>query len=668
MPWEPGVKVFGHRRRLGAKPGAKTIRMVDTAAQRAAFATRSLAVFLIIALLFALLVARLIWLMAFQRGEHLAQSKDNSVQFAPLPPARGLIFDRNGAVLAHNRPVFSLAVVPDSVRDMDATLADLDRLVAITDAEFEAFRRKLAGRQRPLEAIPLKFNISEAERATVEVNRHRLDGVRIQPEILRHYPYGELMAHAVGSVRRISEADMQRLDPNRYRATRFVGKRGVEAFYEDVLHGQPGFRTVEVDVRGRERRELDRVRPSPGENLTLHLDVRLQIAAGAALGQRRGAIVALAPGGDILAMVSYPGYEPNEFVTGIDPAHYRELATSRDTPLLNRATQGRYAPGSTFKPVVALAALAMELTDWERIIEDRGEFRLGGRVRRDWNWKPGNAGGQGLVDLNRAIYRSSNVYFYELGAKMPTDALPAFARQFGYGRATALDVADADAGILPDNDWKVGVKGERWYVGDTVNMAIGQGDLLVTPLQLATVAATIANRGMLVPPRMLRSANAPLPGQGNLGGAARLNDAPQRVQGPTPEDWERMVDAMEAVVHRGNQGYGNNGTAWAHIGRGLAYRMAGKSGTAQVVEVPQGQEYDEEALDEYHRKHAWFIAFAPADAPQIAVAVLVENGGGGSSVAGPVAREVIDAYLLPRLAEQSLAQDPPAEDDEKQPS
>ena len=630
--------------------------MVDTAAQRTAFATRSLAVFLLIVALFALLVVRLIWLMAFQRGEHLAHSKNNSVQFASLPPARGLVFDRHGEVLAHNRPVFSLAILPDSVRDMDATLAALGELVAISDAAFAAFRRKLEQRQRPLEAVTLKFNISEEERAAVEVNRHRLDGVRIQPEILRHYPYGELMAHAVGSVRRVSEDDKQRLDANRYRATRFMGKRGVEAFYEEVLHGHPGYRTMEVDVRGRERRELARVRPAPGHNLTLHLDARLQIAAGAALGQRRGAVVAMQPGGGVLAMVSYPGYEPNVFVTGIDPAHYRELATSRDTPLLNRATQGRYAPGSTFKPVVALAALAMKLTDWERIIDDRGEFRLGNRVRRDWNWKPGNAGGQGLVDLTRAIYRSSNVYFYELGAKMPTDALAAFARQFGYGRVTALDVADADPGILPDNEWKVGNKGERWFVGDTVNMAIGQGDLLATPLQLATVAATIANRGILVPPRMLRSVNAPPEPNGD---PDPLERAPVRVQGPTREDWERMVDAMEAVVHRGNQGYGNNGTAWAHIGRGLVYRMAGKSGTAQVVEVPQGQEYDEEALDEYHRKHAWFIAFAPADAPQIAVAVLVENGGGGSSVAGPVAREVIDAYLLPRLAEQSLAQDPP---------
>lgn len=644
------------RRRDKAKPRTKSnVRLKDAAAERAAFATRSLAVFLLIVALFALLVARMIWLMAFQRGEHLAHSKENSVQFAPLPPSRGLIFDRHGEILAHNQAVFSLAIVPESVADMDATLAHLRRLVEITDDEVAVFRRKLAQPRRPLEAIALKFNLSETERAAVEVNRHRLGGVRVRPGIARHYPYGELMAHAVGSVRRISEEDKARLDPNRYAATRFIGKRGVEAFYEDVLHGEPGFRTVEVDVRGRERRELSRSSPSAGSNLALHLDARLQIAAGAALGQRRGAVVAMAPDGGILAMVSHPGYEPNLFVTGMDPERYQTLASSRDTPLLNRATQGRYAPGSTFKPVVGLAALAMGLTDWERIIEDRGEFRMGGRVRRDWNWRPGHAGGQGMVDLRRAIYRSSNVYFYELGAKMPVDALSSFVAQFGYGEVTALDVAGADPGILPDSAWKVANKGEQWYPGDTVNLAIGQGDLLVTPLQLATVATTIANRGALMPPRMLRARDA----SSADNGVAIGNPAPRQVTGLTADDWERMVDAMEDVVHRGGQGYGNNGTAWAHIGRGLAYRMAGKSGTAQVVEVPQGQEYNEEELDEYHRKHAWFIAFAPADAPQIAVAVLVENGGGGSSVAGPVVREVIDAYLVPRLDRQPIAADAP---------
>ena len=633
-------------------PTSRPAQVKDAASEGRAFATRSLGVFLVVVALFGLLMARMTWLMALQRGEHVAQSKENSVQHEALAPARGLIFDRNGEVLAHNHAVFSLAVVPEHAEDLETLITELGRLVDITEIELATFRGRLARSRRPLETIPLKFNLSATERAVVEVNRHRFGGVRVQPGIVRNYPYGELLAHAVGSVRRINEEDMKRLASSRYRATRFVGKRGIEAFYEDVLHGEPGLRTVEVDVRGREREELAVTKPEPGQNITLHLDTRLQIAAGAALGQRRGAIVAVAPDGGILAMVSQPGYEPNLFVTGMDRDHYQELVLSRDTPLLNRATQGRYAPGSTFKPVVGLAGLAMGLTDWTRIVKDRGEFRFGGRVRRDWNWKPGNAGGQGLVDLDRAIYRSSNVYFYDLGSRMPTDALPSFAAQFGLGQVVAVDIADADPGVLPDELWKQGEKGEIWYPGDTVNLSIGQGDLLVTPLQLATVAATIANRGTLVPPRMLKARDA---ASGELWPKHARSRAPRKIEGLAPEDWERMVDAMVAVVHRGNQGYGQNGTAWAYIGRDIAYRMAGKSGTAQVVEIPEGQEYKEEELDEYHRKHAWFIAFAPAEAPQIAVAVLVENGGGGSSVAGPVAREVIDAYLLPRLAEQQVA-------------
>ena len=509
----------------------------------------------------------------------------------------------------------------------------------------------------------LKLNLSPRERAVLEVNGHRLHGVQVKPETIRHYPFGTTMAHAVGSVRRMSEQDLARVDERRYRATQFIGKRGVEAFYETSLHGEPGMKSVEVDARGAERRELSRQKPHNGQNLTLHLDSRLQIAASAALGQRRGAVVAIEPAtGGIIAMVSNPGYDPNLFVTGIDATQYAELVSSRSTPLVDRAARGRYAPGSTFKPIVGLAGLAFGMTDWERTIVDNGEFRLPGRRRayRDWSWKPGNSGGQGIVDLGRAIYRSSNVYFYELGSRMPTDAMPDFAAQFGYGRVTALDVADADSGILPDSEWKAGHSGEVWYPGDNINMSIGQGALLATPLQLATAVATIANRGRLVPPRMLKSSDAPLEGyaSGEIGriGTAALAEyeggAPREL---LPEDWERMVDAMEDVVHRGNKGYRQNGTAWAYIGRDISYRMAGKSGTAQVVGIPQGQEYEEDELDEYQRKHAWFIAFAPADAPLLAVAVLVENGGGGSTVAAPVAREVLDAYLLPRITGEALA-------------
>jgi len=298
-----------------------------------------------------------------------------------------------------------------------------------------------------------------------------------------------------------------------------------------------------------------------------------------------------------------------------------------------------------FEPVVGLAALSLDRVRWDEEIEDHGWFKLPNqeRIYRDWSWTVDNSGGQGMVDLNRAIYRSSNVYFYDMATRMDVDELSAFAAQFGIGRRLAVDIPDASAGLLPTRTWKRGALGEPWYPGDSVNMGIGQGALLVTPLQLATMAAAIANRGRVVRPRMLLASDRPLI-------ESDPAPPPTPVTGPAPDDWERMVDAMEDVVHRGNKGYRQNGTAWAYIGQDIGYRMAGKSGTAQVVEIEQGEEYDEEELDEYSRKHAWFIAFAPADDPQIAVAVLVENGGGGSSVAAPVAREVLDAYLLPQLA------------------
>ncbi len=478
------------------------------------------------------------------------------------------------------------------------------------------------------------------------MNRHRLVGVEITTQLVRHYPFGPLLAHAVGSVRRVTEEDLRELDPVRYSATKFVGRRGVERFYERSLHGEVGYQRVETDAHGRIRQVLEINEPSAGQNITLQLDSRLQIAASAALGERRGAIVALdTRSGGVLALVSHPQYDPNQFVTGMTAAQFDALISSRDTPLFNRAINGQYAPGSTFKPIVGLAGIASGETRWTEQIDDRGWFQLPGqeRIYRDWSWAVDDSGGQGLTNLSRAIYRSSNVYFYDLATRLDIDRIAAFAAQFGYGQRTAVDIPDASKGLLPTRIWKQGAKGEIWYPGDNVNIGIGQGDLLVTPLQLATVASVIANRGEFVRPRMLLSSDRAL---------VEFDPARPipRVEGPAAEDWERMIDAMEDVVHRGNRGPGQNGTAWAYVGRDIPYRMAGKSGTAQVVEIKQGEEYDEEELEEYQRKHAWFIAFAPADDPKIAVSVLVENGGGGSSVAGPVAREVIDAFMLPQLA------------------
>ena len=628
-------------------------QLKDADAERRDFASRTLLVFVLIALLCCLLIGRMVWLTVFKHDEYRTISEKNRIQMVGVAPPRGRIYDRGGNLLAYNVPVFSVFLVPELTDDVDATLARIAGLVDLSAEEIAAFHTLARQRSIPHSPIQVKLHISDQERAIIEVNRHRLRGVQVRPDTVRHYPYGEVMAHAVGSVRRKTEEDLRRLDRPRYSQTQFIGKRGVEAFYEHSLHGEPGSRQVEVDAHGREQRELDRDEPQPGHNITLHLDAELQVAASVALGDRRGAVVAIDPrSGGILAMASEPGYDPNLFVTGMDPAFYDALANSPRKPLFNRATNGRYAPGSTFKPVVGLAALAAGVTDWERTLVDKGVFRLPNSTRefRDWSWTPDNTGGQGVVNLHRAIYRSSNVYFYELGSRLPVDALPRFAAQFGYGRDLSIDVADAADGLLPDQEWKMGARGERWYPGDNVNLSIGQGDLLATPLQLATVAAIIANRGRVVRPRMLLHSDANLP-EFEAG-----DEQGKVVDGVGPEDWQRMVAAMEAVVHRGNQGFRQNGTAWAYIGQDVGYRMAGKSGTAQVVGIAQGEEYNEEELDEFSRKHAWFTAFAPVDDPQIALCVLVENGGSGSSVAGPVAREVIDHYLLPRLTSPS----PPA--------
>ena len=642
----------GQRRKVGRRGVSATpapIRELhDRNKERRTFNARAVITMVLVAVAFLVLFGRMVQLQVFDTDAYRARSDSNRVQTVAVAPRRGLIYDRNGHLLAANRTIHSIAVVTELAGDVDALLAEVGKLVPLDEADMAGFDKRLQAKRRPLEPIPLKLDINERERAAVRVNEFRLPGVQVRADIVRHYPEPLQMTHAIGSVRRIDETDLQRLDEVRYAATAVIGRHGVEQFYEDSLHGEPGHRRIETDVRGRQLRTLFEQPARAGADITLHLDADLQRAAAAALGNRRGAVVAIEPRtGGILTLLSQPGYDANLFVTGISATHYHELKASRETPLFNRATRGLYAPGSTFKPIMGLAGVSHGTITWEDTINDRGSFRINGqgRVYRDWSWRPGNSGGQGIVNLHRAIYRSSNVYFYSLGAQLDIDDLASFAGQFGYGGNTTVDVAFAESGVLPSRAWKRGTLNEAWYPGDTVNLAIGQGFLLATPLQLAAATATIANRGNRVRPRLLLSSD----------GEVREHDPPPPlppVAGPTPEDWERMVDAMEAVVHRGNMGYRQNGTAWFYIGRDdIPYRIAGKSGTAQVVGIPQGEEYDEESLDEFQRKHAWFIAFAPADDPRIALSVLVENGGGGSTVAAPVARAVLDSYLLDEAGE-----------------
>jgi len=593
-------------------------------------------VLLVIAILF--LAARMFYLQVMQHDLYTTLSDKNRIQVQSVPPIRGLIYDRNGELIADNVPSFSLTITRERVEDLESTLKSIDALIGLTPEQIESFERRLSRRQRPYEAVPILLRMTQEQIAQISVNRYSLPGVDVQAKLVRHYPHGDLMAHAVGSVRRINEDDARRLDSVAYSGTEHVGKIGVEKYYENVLLGKVGYQRVETDARGRIMKVLDSTPPEPGSNLMLHVDSGLQRVASDALGDRRGTVVAIDPKtGGILALVSKPSYDPNLFIAGIDHATYASLRDSIDVPLFNRALQGQYEPGSTLKPFLGLIGLATGTTSKEYKIEDPGWYKLpqNERLYRDWNWKKSGIGGHGLVNIEKAIYRSCNIYFYELAVKLGIDRIHDGLALFGFGQNTAIDLPEARKGLLPSRAWKLGSRGEPWYPGDTVNIGIGQGDILVTPLQLATAVAVLANRGGTVTPHMLKQ--NPL--------VTRDNQLPDIDLIPE-QAWELVIKSMEKVVHRGNQGFGENGTAWAYIGRGIEYRMAGKSGTAQVVGIAQGELYDAELIAERNRKHAWFIAFAPVDDPKIALAVLVENGGGGSEFASPVARKILDYYLL----------------------
>ena len=590
-----------------------------------------------------LLIARLFQLQIVEHERYATHATENRITTQTIPPPRGLIFDRNGNLLASNRIVPSLAVIKDSVDDIDTLLTNVRTLVEFNETEALSLKKRLKDAQGEDKVI-IKRHLNEEQLATAAVNRYRFENILVITEILREYPMNELAAHVVGSVRQVTKEDLQQLNSIRYRGTKFVGRRGVEKFYEDTIHGEIGHRQVEVNASGRVLSEISVEAATRGQTLTLHLDIDLQRVADNALGDRRGAVVAIDPkSGGILALVSKPSYDPNVFVTGLEEKVYQGLAARADAPLFNRATQGMYPPGSTIKPVIGLAGLALGIIDWELVIDDpKGEFQLPGsnHVYRCWDWNKIGTGGQGEVDLYRAIYRSSNTYFYHMGAEVEIDTLATFLDQWGYGRNTSLDIHDAEVGILPTTSWKRANKGESWFLGENMHYVIGQGYTLVTPLQLATVATLIANRGRWVRPRLV---------QGNEDSTTQEENFPP-IEDVSEQDWERMVEALSAVIHRNVTGYRQNGLAWHHIGRDITYQMAGKSGSAQVVAIPQGEEYDEEALPEDQRKHALFFGFAPVHDPVIAVATVVENGGGGSEFAAPVVRQVIDAYLAAHVA------------------
>jgi penicillin-binding protein 2 len=621
---------------------AEPLVLKDHSAEAEIFYERVAIGFGILIVLTLFLVGRLFYLQIIQHDIYRTRSDDNRIHVQSIPPIRGLIFDRNGVLIADNIPTFNLTIIKERVEDIDKTLATIGSLIPLSDSEIKAFQQRLKRRQRPFESTPIKLKLTEREKARIAVNRYALPGVQVEARLVRHYPMGALMAHAVGSVRRINEDDLQKLDSITYSGTDYIGKIGIEKFYERSLLGEVGYQEVETNARGQVMKELSGTPPKPGNNLTMHVDTNLQRAASEALGDRRGSVVAIDPNsGGILAMVSKPSYDPNLFVTGIEYQTYAELRDSEDVPLFNRAVQGQYEPGSTLKPFLALAGLLSGVITPDYSVKDPGWFKLPNnqRLYRDWNWTKKGTGGHGVVNLDKAIYRSCNVYFYELAVKLGIERIHDHLTKFGFGSDMSYDLPEAHDGLVPSRAWKERVRQESWYPGDTVNIGIGQGDLLVTPLQLATAVSVLANRGRWVQPRMLKESSLyTLP-------ASRSRLLPNIAEGDDAA-WDIVIQSMEKVVHRGNMGFGENGTAWAHIGQDIEYRMAGKSGTAQVVTIEQGEEYNEEEVDERLRKHAWFVAFAPVQKPEIALAVLVENGGGGSAIAAPVARKMLDEYLL----------------------
>jgi penicillin-binding protein 2 len=591
------------------------------------------------AVLILLVILRLAYLQIFAHRHYETLSQANRVRPIPIPAPRGLILDRNGVILAQNFPVYTLELVPEQVDNMNATLEEIGQLVRLTDGDLKQFRKQLRERPR-FESLTLRTHLTDEEAARIAIRRPFLNGVELQARLQRHYPLGGLGVHAVGYVGRISEADLETIDKSNYRGMRHIGRLGLESTYEEELLGNVGFERVETNAHGRALRTLERIAPVAGRNLHLSLDAKLQALIEQLLGKRRGAVVALEPAtGAVLAFVSTPTYDPQPFVNGIDPESYKALLDSEDKPLINRALNGKYSPGSTIKTFLGLAALEAEGFDAHKPIVCPGYYSLPGDRHQFRDWKKT---GHGMVGLHDAIVQSCDVYFYRLAVHMEIDAMKQFLAPFGFGAKTGIDLPQESEGLLPSLAWKA-ERGQKWYRGETVVTGIGQGPILVTPLQLASGIAAIANHGVRVKPRLtLALENAKTRNRSGF-----KTEIASEIPLKDRAHLDELIGHLTAVAHE------NRGTAYG-IGWNAPYKIAGKTGTAQVKGIAQGATYVEHATPERFRDHALFISFAPADAPQVAVAVIVENGGHGSSTAAPIARKVMDHVILGRAEAQAV--------------
>jgi penicillin-binding protein 2 len=590
-------------------------------------AGRALIAGLLVVGLLGLLVVRLLQLQVEQHDHFSVLSQDNRVKVQPLPPARGLIYDAKGVLLADNHPSFSLEITIEKVDDPEGTIDELARLIAIEPQDRARFERRKRQRMR-FEGVPIRLNLTQDELARFAVDAHRFAGVDIRADLVRTYPLGEHTAHVLGYVGRINEQELANINQSDYAGSHFIGKGGVEKAHEALLHGQVGYRQVEVNARGRVIRTLESRPPVSGKDLHLYLDIALQQAAKEALGEERGAVVAIDPrNGGVLALVSNPAFDPNLFVEGIGQKDYHALLSSPDKPLFNRAIRGQYPPGSTIKPFVGLAGLASGITTAQRRTSCPGYFSLPGNSHRFRCWR---RGGHGAQNLEQAVVQSCDVYFYDLANRMGIDRLSGFLSEFGFGSTTGIDVAGELGGLMPTREWKRRTRNQPWYPGETLIVGIGQGSFLATPLQLAVATAAVANHGKVIRPRVARAAQAP--GEPL---AEPLPAISHSIALGNQQDWDSMVDAMAKVVEGGT----------ARRIRSAEYRIAGKTGTSQVFGLGQKQTYNAATIPKHLHDHALFVAFAPLEDPRIAIAVIVENGGGGGATAAPVARRILDAYL-----------------------
>jgi penicillin-binding protein 2 len=595
---------------------------------------------------FGLLLARFTWLQVFQQEYYHTLAEANRISVVPVVPNRGLILDRNGQVLAANYSAYTLEVTPSKVADLERAIDDLETVMEVSPRDRRRFK-KLQEESKNFESLPIRTRLTEEEVARFAVNRFRFPGFEIKARLFRSYPQGEIASHAIGYIGRINDADVKRIEAagftTNYKGTDHIGKLGIEGAYERELHGATGSERVEVDAGGRAIRSLSRSEPASGNNLVVTLDLELQKVAEAAFQDYRGALVALDPKtGDVLALVSKPGFDPNLFVDGIDPQNWDALNNSPARPLNNRALRGQYPPGSTIKPFMALAALEYKKRTPEFTISDPGFFSLAGVTHRWRDWKKE---GHGSVNLHRSLVISCDTYYYQLAVDLGVDAIHDYLSRFGLGERTGIDIEGELPGLAPSQSWKWNRFKQKWYAGDTVSIGIGQGYMLATPLQLAAMTATLANGGTPVHPRLLKAVQ-----NARTLEVTSVDSALGEKIAIKPEHLELVRSAMVGVTSAG-------GTA-VKAGAGASYTIAGKTGTAQVVGMKQDQKYDASKLREEHRDHALFIAFAPADDPRLAMALLVENGGSGSGTAAPIAREVFDFFLLGKRPAVKQALDP----------